>query len=55
MSPRSRLLLLETTCNAQVACTHSHTPRTSQEGLDIDVLVHGEAERTDMSEHFGGC
>jgi hypothetical protein len=25
-----------------------------QEGLDIDVLVHGEAERTDMSEHFGG-
>jgi len=25
-----------------------------QEGLGIDVLVHGEAERTDMSEHFGG-
>ncbi|GBF92667.1 hypothetical protein Rsub_05036 [Raphidocelis subcapitata] len=24
-----------------------------QEGLDVDVLVHGEAERTDMSEHFG--
>jgi 5-methyltetrahydropteroyltriglutamate--homocysteine methyltransferase len=25
-----------------------------QEGLDVDVLVHGESERTDMSEHFGG-
>lgn len=24
-----------------------------QEGLGLDVLVHGEAERTDMSEHFG--
>nr|AAD00267.1 cobalamin independent methionine synthase [Chlamydomonas moewusii] len=24
-----------------------------QEGLDIDVLVHGEAERTDMVEYFG--
>jgi hypothetical protein len=28
-------------------------PLATQEGLDIDVLVHGEAERTDMSEHFG--
>jgi 5-methyltetrahydropteroyltriglutamate--homocysteine methyltransferase len=24
-----------------------------QEGLGLDVLVHGEPERTDMSEHFG--
>lgn len=24
-----------------------------QEGLGLDVLVHGEAERTDMSEYFG--
>lgn len=26
---------------------------TIQEGLDIDVLVHGEFERTDMVEYFG--
>lgn len=24
-----------------------------QEALDLDVLVHGEAERTDMVEYFG--
>ena len=24
-----------------------------QEALDIDVLVHGEPERTDMVEYFG--
>ncbi|MDK2594803.1 hypothetical protein QNM18_06975 [Pseudoalteromonas sp. P94(2023)] len=24
-----------------------------QEALDLDVLVHGEAERNDMVEHFG--
>lgn len=26
---------------------------TAQEALGLDILVHGEAERTDMVEFFG--
>ncbi len=28
---------------------------SQQEALDLDVLVHGEAERNDMVEYFGEC
>ena len=31
----------------------AHMMIAPQEALDIDVLVHGEAERTDMVEFFG--
>ena len=43
--PPSRALIL-TLCPLHLAAP-------AQEGLDIDVLVHGEAERTDMVEFFG--
>jgi 5-methyltetrahydropteroyltriglutamate--homocysteine methyltransferase len=42
----------EATYNAQLREHIAYAVR-EQERLDLDVLVHGEAERTDMVEYFG--
>ena len=48
-----RLGKLNTTNYRQYMCQHIAYAINKQEELGLDVLVHGEAERSDMVEYFG--
>jgi 5-methyltetrahydropteroyltriglutamate--homocysteine methyltransferase len=52
---RNQLRLGELDATAYQAAMHNEIARCvrEQEALDLDVLVHGEAERNDMVEYFG--